>query len=121
VTKLLSGILILLLPMLVVAESSSRPSPYQPATIVDVKLYPSPLPSSPAYALYEVSVEVDRTVYVVLTQTPTPSEDVRYAIGRELLVHVGEDTITWYDIMGQSHEVPIKSKTAIVKTPPAQN
>ena len=67
--------------------------------------------SNPDDALYEVSAVVGRTVYVVLTPSPSPSGAIRYAVGREVLVHVGDNTITWNDIMGQSHEVPIISRS----------
>jgi hypothetical protein len=35
---------------------------------------------------------------------------VRYAAGRELLVHVGKKAIIYNDILGRSQEVPIISQ-----------
>jgi hypothetical protein len=35
---------------------------------------------------------------------------VRYAAGRELLVLVGKQTLTYNDLLGQSYEVPIVSR-----------
>ena len=111
--ELLLRILIILLPALVLAQSSSTPSAYQPATIVAVNPHPSAGNSNPDETLYEVSVKVNRTLYVVVTTSPPPSGIIRYAVGREVLVRVGEDTITWNDILGQSHDVPIISRSPL--------
>ena len=119
--KLLWGILMFFSPVLAFAQSPPTLSTYQPATIIDVRLHPAPVTSNPDDALYEVSVKVERTVYVVLTPSPPPSGTIRYAVGREVLVHVGADRITWNDIMGQSHEVPIVSKTMIPETTTPQS
>ena len=119
--KLLLGILMFFSPALAFAQASSTSSTYQPATIIEVKPHQSVATSNPDDLLYEVSAEVGRTVYVVLTPSPSPSGAIRYAVGREVLVHVGEKTITWNDIMGQSHEVPIISRTPIADTPTPQS
>jgi len=117
-SKLLLGILIFFLPVFAFGQSSAT---YQPATIIDVSPHQSPGGSNSDDALYEVSAVVGRTVYVVLTPSPSPSGAIRYVVGREVLVHVGEKTITWNDIMGQSHEVPIVSRTLIAGPRTPQN
>jgi len=109
--KLLLRILIILLPAVVLAQSSSTSLTYQPATIIAVNPHPSAGNSNPDDALYEVSVKVNRTLYVVVTTSPSPAGIIRYAVGREVLVRVGDDTITWNDILGQSHDVPIISRS----------
>ena len=109
--KLLLGTLIILLPALMLAQSSSSSLTYQPATITAVNPQPSAGNSHPDDALYEVSVKVEQTLYVVVTKSPSPSGIIQYAVGREVLVKVGDDTITWNDIMGESHEVPIISRS----------
>ena len=124
--KRLLRTLIFLLPALAFAQSSSTSSTYQPATITAVKPHQPAQNSSPADALgpdslYEVTVKVGRTVYVVLTPSPSPSGTILYAVGREVLVHVGETTITWNDIMGQSHEVPIVSRALTAETSKSQD
>ncbi len=118
--KLLLGILMFFSPALAFAQSSPASSTYQPATIIDVRPHQSPGASNSDDALYEVSAEVGRTVYVVLTPSPSPSGAIRYAVGREVLVHVGDNTITWNDILGQSHEVPIIRRTPVPDTPTRQ-
>ena len=114
--KLFVGILIFFLPVLAFGQSSPASSTYQPATIIDVKLHQSAADSNPDNALYEVSVKVKQTIYVVITAAPDGSGTIRYAIGRELLVHVDDNTITWNDILGRSHEVRVISKGPIADT-----
>jgi|SRR5271165_2727950 len=118
--KRLLGILIsviFLLPALVLAQTSSTSLAYQPATIIAVNPHPSAGDLKPDDALYEVSVRVKRTLYVVVTPGPSPSGIIQLSVGREVLVQVGEDTITWNDIMGESHVVPIIRRTLITDTP----
>ena len=57
---------------------------------------------------------------MVLTKSPSGDSTILYAIGRELLVQVGENTITWNDILGQSHEVPIISRGPIADSSKSQ-
>ena len=119
--KLFVGILIFFLPVLAFGQSSPASSTYQPATIIEVRPHQSPGASNSDDALYEVSAVVGRTVYVVLTPSPSPSGAIRYAVGREVLVHVGDNTITWNDILGQSHEVPIISRARFQIRPHLRN
>ena len=119
--KLLLGTLIILLPALVLAQSSSTSLTYQPATIIAVNPHRYPGNSNPNDALYDVSVKVKRTLYVVVTTSPSPSGSIQYAVGREVLVRVSDDTITWNDIMGESHEVPIISRSPITGISTAQS
>jgi len=125
-TKRFLKALILLLPALALAQSPSAPSTYQPATITAVKPHQPAQTSIPDYALapdslYEVTVKIGGTAYVVLTPSPSPSGTILYTVGRDVLVHIGDTTITWNDIMGQSHEVPIVSSTPIADTSKPQD
>ena len=108
--KLLLGVLITLLPALMLAQSSSSSLTYQLATIIAVNPHPSGGNSNPNDALYEVSVKVKQTLYVVVTKSPSPSGIIQYTVGHEVLVRVGDHTITWNDILGRSHDVPIISR-----------
>lgn len=83
---------------------------YEVATILDVKPHPSADSSSSAVASYDISVKVAGTIYLVLYTDALGTSAVKYAAGRELLVQVGKSTITYNDISGQSHEVPIISQ-----------
>lgn len=111
--KMFLGILILLLPAMAFAQASTTPSSYQPATITSVKPHQGPESSNPDDALYEVSIRAGETVYVVLTPVPPPAGSAPYAVGRQVLVRIGVDTITWNDIMGQSYKAAILSRTQI--------
>ena len=84
---------------------------YEVATILDVQPHQAASDSSPsAAASYDVSVKVAGTIYLVLYTDALGTSTARYAAGRELLVRVGKDTISYNDISGQSHEVPIISQ-----------
>ena len=84
---------------------------YEVATILDVKPHQSAGDSSSsAAASYDVSVKVAGTIYLVLYTDTLGASTVMYAAGRELLVHVGKNTITYNDILGRSQEVPIISQ-----------
>jgi hypothetical protein len=109
-SKLFVGILIFFLPVLAFAQASAISSRYQPATVTQVKPHQSGGTSTPGEVVYEVSVRVNGTTYVILTKLPPGEPTFLYSIGRELLVRVDENTITWNDILGQSHEVPIISR-----------
>jgi hypothetical protein len=86
---------------------------YEVATILDVQVHED----SPSDVVrYDVSVEVGGTIYVVLyTPAAADGNSARYAAGRELLVLVGEKTITYNDMLGQSWEVPIVSQRSAAK------
>jgi len=109
-SKILLRTLLLCLPALVLAQSPAIGSRYQAATITQVKPHQTGDNPAPGDAVYEVSVKINRTIYVVLTKSPSGDSTILYAVGRELLVHIDENTITWNDILGQSHEVPIISR-----------
>jgi hypothetical protein len=59
---------------------------------------------------------VGGTIYVVVYTPPLGTDTVKYAAGRELLVLVGEKTITYNDILGQSQDVTILRRKPAVQT-----
>jgi hypothetical protein len=61
----------------------------------------------------EVSLRVGNTAFGVLYAAPVGTDNVRYETGRELLVLVGEDTITYNDMLGNSFQVPILSRATV--------
>ena len=94
-----------------VAGFCEPPTKYELATILDVKPHQSGGNSSaPVAASYDVSIKVAGTIYLVLYTDTLGTSTVSYASGRQLLVHVGKNTITYNDILGQSKEVPIISQ-----------
>jgi len=105
--NLISVVLLCAVTLPGVCQSGSK---YQVATILDVKAHAGAAASASDPSSYDVTVKVGDTVYVTL-YTPHPGEnDAKYAAGRDLLVQVGKDTITYNDIMGRSYEVPIQSQ-----------
>ena len=90
-------------------------SKYQVGTITEVKVHHAAGSGSSDPASYDVSVKVGDTTYVVL-YTPELGEDtVKYAVGRDLLVLVGKNTITYNDILGRSFAVTIESRRSAAK------
>jgi hypothetical protein len=83
---------------------------YQVGTITDVKPHRAAAEAGSDVISYDVSVRVADTIYQVLYTPPLKMTTVRYATGRDLLVLVGKNTITYNDILGQSLEVPIVSR-----------
>ena|ERR1700758_4963733 len=99
------GLCLVTLPALCQARSK-----YQVATITEVKPLQATGDPEPGVTSYDVSLKVGDTIYVARYTPPLGESDVKYATGRELLVLVGQSTITYNDILGRSCEVPIKSQ-----------
>ena len=94
-------------------------SKYQVGTITEVKAHQAAGSAASDAASCDVSVKVGDAVYVVL-YTPALGEDtVKCAAGRDLLVLVGKNTITYNDILGRSYQVPIKSQKPAESQKPA--
>jgi hypothetical protein len=79
-------------------------------TIAEVKVHQAAGSGASDVASYDVSVKVGDTIYVVLYTPAMGEQTVKYAAGRDLLVLVGKNTITYNDILGQSFAVPIESQ-----------
>jgi hypothetical protein len=105
--KALCVICICLVTLPALCQSTSK---YQVGTITEVKVHPAAADGPSDVVSYDVSVKVGDTIYLVLYTPPLGMNTVRYAGGRELLVLVGKNTITYSDILGQSLEVPIVSR-----------
>lgn len=96
---------------LIVASSFGQsPRHYQEAVIVGVKPHRAEADDSSGLTSYEVSLKVADTVYVVLYTPPLGITTVKYAEGLNLLVVVGEKTISYNDLLGQTFEEPIISR-----------
>jgi hypothetical protein len=111
--RLVSLLCILLAAFPAFGQSASK---YQVGTITEIKVHQAAGRGASDTASYDVSVKVGDTVYVVL-YTPALGEDtVKYAAGRDLLVLVGKNKITYNDILGQSHDLLIESQKAATKS-----
>jgi hypothetical protein len=90
-------------------------SKYQVGTITEVRIHQAAGGSASDPASYDVSVKVGDIIYVVLYAPALGEDTVEYAAGRDLLVLVGINTITYNDILGRSFAVPIESQRAVGK------
>jgi len=104
--RLVSAFCICLMTAPAFCQSTSK---YQVGTITEVKLHQAAGGGASDAASYDVSVKVGDTIYVVLYTPALGEETVKYAAGRDLLVLVGKNKITYNDILGRSHEVPIEN------------
>ena len=96
-----------LLSLAALGQSSSK---YQIGMITEVKARQAAGDIASDLTSYNVSVKVGDTIYVVL-YTPALGElPPKYATGRELLVLIGKNTITYNDMLGRSLQVPIESQ-----------
>ena len=84
-------------------------SKWQVATITEVKAHPAAGEDASDPITYDVSVKVEDTIYLVRYTTPAGEIAPKYVAGRELLVLVGKNTITYNNILGRSLQVPIES------------
>jgi len=90
-------------------------------TITEVKAHQDAGSGTSEVANYDVSVKVGDTIYVVLYTPPLGEITVKYAAGRDLLVLVGKNKITYNDILGQSYDVPIESQKPAAKPKQSQS
>ena len=105
--KLIGVIALGLLSFPALCQSTSK---YQVATIIEVKAHQSAGNSASDATTYDVTARVGDTIYVVLYAPPLGELPQKYAAGRELLVLVGNKTITYNNLLGQSFQVPIQSQ-----------
>ena len=103
-------IVVITLCLLTVPALCEPTSKYQVAMITEVKPHGATGDNASDPVRYDVSVKVGDTVYVVLYTQPLGEVPAKYEIGRELLVLVGKDTITYNDVLGRSLQVPIESQ-----------
>jgi hypothetical protein len=85
-------------------------SKWQVATILEVKPHPAAGEDASDPITYDVAVKVGDSVYLVRYTTPAGEIAPKYVAGRDLLVLVGKNTITYNDILGQSLQVPIENR-----------
>lgn len=109
-------IVVIALCLLTVPALCQSTSKWQIALITEVKPRQSAEDGAFGPASYDVSVKVGDTVYVVLYTQPLGEIPAKYATGRELLVFVGKNTITYNDMLGWSHQVPIESQRSAAET-----
>jgi len=105
--KTMCAIGICILAFVAVGQAASK---YQVGTITEVKVHKPAVDGVSEAASYEVSLKVGDTVYLLIYAPPLGMTTVKYSAGRDVLVLVGKDTITYNDLVGQSFELPIVSR-----------
>ena len=111
--KLIGVIALGLLAFPALCQTTSK---WQVATITEVKPHPAAGEDASDPITYDVTVKVADTIYLVRYTTPAGEIPPRYAAGRDLLVFVGKNTITYNDILGRSLQVPIESQRPAAET-----
>jgi hypothetical protein len=109
--KLIGAVSLCLLTLPALCQSTK----YQVASITEVKVHQVAGDPASDSTSYDVSVKVANTIYVVLYTPPLNELPPKYVTGRALLVSVGKDTITYNDMLGQSHQVPIESQRPAIE------
>ncbi len=108
--KLIGLIALCLLTFPALCQTTSN---WQIAAITEVKPHPAAGEDASDPITYEVSVKVGSTIYLVRYTTPAGEIAPKYATGREMLVLVGKNTITYNDMLGRSLQVPIVSQRPV--------
>jgi hypothetical protein len=108
-------IVIVTLCLLALAAVGQSTSKYQLAMITAVKPRQATGDGTSDPTSYDVSVKVGDTIYVVLYTPPLGELPPKYETGRELLVLVGKNTITYNDMLGRSLQVPIESQRPVTE------
>jgi len=108
--RLVSILCILLAAVPALCQSAPK---YQLGNITEVRPHQNAELGASDATGYDVSVKVGDTIYTVLYTPALEEETVKYIAGRDLVVLVGETTIRYTDILGQSHELRIESQSLL--------
>jgi len=103
--------------VLAFSQFAAKPK-YEIATVLEVAPHDVTGGQNSSPPSYDVSVKVGNTIYVVLYTPPLGMQNVKYAAGAQVLVLVGEKTIRYNDISGNSMEVPILRRQIIAQVVP---
>ena len=115
--RLIAVIALCLLTFPAFCQSTSK---YQIGLITEVKPRQATGDGTSDPTSYDVSVKVSDTIYVVLYTPPLGELPPKYARGREMLVLVEKNTITYNDILGRSLQVPIQSQRPAAEPKPSK-
>ncbi len=108
---MLKATVVMLLCLMAFPGLSQSTSEYTVGTITAV--VPHQGAANPDTPSYDVSLKVGGTIYVVLYTPAWGMDTVLYAIGHDVSLQVGKQTITYNDVLGNGFEVPILSRTPV--------
>jgi hypothetical protein len=94
------------------AQGQTPSSKYQPSTIMAVTAHQSSGQHDPNVTQYDVSLKVGNTSYTILYTPPNGANTVTYAMGDELLVLVGSNTLAFNTPFGKV-EAPILHRESL--------
>lgn len=86
---------------------SAGSAKYQIATLVAVNPHSSDTATDSSTPSYDLSLQIGNTIYVVLYTPRLGLQTAKYAAGRQVLLLVGNETLTFNDISGNAVEAPI--------------
>ena len=113
--RICSGLFACLAIISVVGQTESPK--YQPGTILAVERHPeNPSESSSKPVRYDVSVQIEDTVYVVLYTPPNGTNTVEYAPGIQKLFSIGRDSLRYPEHDGYA-DLPILRTTKLPPQP----
>jgi len=90
---------------------------YAAGTVTEVVKHPGETSATAGGVKYDVSVKVGNTIYVVLYTPPNGTSIVEYRVGADLPVLIGDKTLTFNDLTGDKHELPILSSRPATTQP----
>ena len=115
--RLIGVVALCLMSFAAICQSTPK---YQLATIIKVDARQAAGEVGSDATSYDVSVKVDDTIYVVLYTPPLGELPPKYVAGRELLVLVGNNTLTYNNMVGESLQVPIESQRSAAEPGPSK-
>lgn len=94
---------LMLMAMTAVCQSDSN---YKAAQLLDVN------PHQPAteQKVYDLTVKIDSTIFIVLFEPPDGTNTIEYKKGQDFLALVEGETMKVNDLLGQSHTLKILSR-----------
>jgi hypothetical protein len=90
-------------------------SEWQHGVIVAVMKHAEPQAADSQTSNYDITVRVGDYVYVVLYTVPKNSSTVEYRVGSDVVVLVGDSTLTINDVQGIPHRGRILSRKEITE------
>ena len=94
------------------ATAGEAQNKWQAATIIAAQCHEAG-DADPSVSRCAVSLKAGETVYVALCKSPLGIDTVLFAPGRDLGVLIGEDIVSYNDILGNSFQAPILSRTIV--------
>ncbi len=91
--------------------AQQKPSQWQTGSIIKVASHTAESPQASEGDLYDVSVQVGKTVYVVLYNDAKRYGTIKYKVGQPVKVLVEKDSMTFNNLSGVPSRVTILSSS----------